>query len=175
MEILIKKCKEMKSAPCNQGTKIRVPKVFRRIPKNSSTNICGVPRNSDSYPPNTLAIRALLKFITVKVKSWKSTQIDFYAIFKIDHVSSSENLCFLSTTSPQLFRKFHFFKSLLIFFLILPCMFYFKAVSLEWYCYFLIRESNNQYFYFYKNFQSYKILWNFHGKTAKGGIKCVTV
>jgi hypothetical protein len=41
----------------NQGTKIGVPKVFRRIPKNSSTNICGVPRNSDSYPPNTLAIR----------------------------------------------------------------------------------------------------------------------
>jgi hypothetical protein len=43
--------------PCNQGTKIGIPKVFRRIPKNSSTNICGVSRNSDSYPPNTLAIR----------------------------------------------------------------------------------------------------------------------
>ncbi len=41
--------------PCNQETKIGVPKVFRRIPKNSSTNIYGVPRNSDSYPPNTLA------------------------------------------------------------------------------------------------------------------------
>ncbi len=25
--------------PCNQGTKIGIPKVFRRIPKNSSTNI----------------------------------------------------------------------------------------------------------------------------------------
>ncbi len=47
--------------PCNQGTKIGVPKVFRRIPKNSSTNICGVPRNSDSYPPNTLAIRDCCK------------------------------------------------------------------------------------------------------------------
>jgi hypothetical protein len=43
--------------PCNQGTKIGVPKVFRRIPRNSFTDICGVPRNSDSYPPNTLAIR----------------------------------------------------------------------------------------------------------------------
>jgi hypothetical protein len=46
--------------PCNQETKIGVPKVFRRIPKNSSTNICGVLRNSDSYPPNTLAIRVSL-------------------------------------------------------------------------------------------------------------------
>ncbi len=46
------------SHPCDQGTKIGVPKVFRRIPRNSFTNICGVPRNSDSYPPNTLAIRA---------------------------------------------------------------------------------------------------------------------
>jgi hypothetical protein len=46
--------------PCDQGTKIEIPKVFRRIPKNSSTNICGVPRNSDSYPPNTLAIRVRL-------------------------------------------------------------------------------------------------------------------
>ncbi len=44
-------------SPCNQGTKIGIPKVFRRIPKNSSTNICGVPWNFDSYPPNTLAIR----------------------------------------------------------------------------------------------------------------------
>ncbi len=43
--------------PCNQGTKIGIPKVFRRIPKNSSTNISRVPRNSDSYQPNTLAIR----------------------------------------------------------------------------------------------------------------------
>jgi hypothetical protein len=45
--------------PCNQGTKIGIPKVFRRIPKNSSTNICGAPRNPDSYPPNTLAIRGV--------------------------------------------------------------------------------------------------------------------
>jgi hypothetical protein len=43
--------------PCNQGSKIGVPIVFRKIPRNSSTNILGVPRNSDSYPPNTLATR----------------------------------------------------------------------------------------------------------------------
>ncbi len=43
--------------PYDQGTKIGVPRVFRRIPKYSSTNICGVPQNSDSYPSNTLVIR----------------------------------------------------------------------------------------------------------------------
>jgi hypothetical protein len=47
---------------CNQGTKIGIPKVFRRIPENTeNTNICGLPRNSDSYPPNTLAIRGYKK------------------------------------------------------------------------------------------------------------------
>jgi hypothetical protein len=47
----------VETVPYNQGTKIGVPKVFRRIPRNSSTNILEVPWNSDSYPPNTLAIR----------------------------------------------------------------------------------------------------------------------
>jgi hypothetical protein len=40
----------------NKGTKIGFLTVFQSTPKDSSTNICGVPWNSDSYPPNTLAI-----------------------------------------------------------------------------------------------------------------------
>jgi hypothetical protein len=56
-----------KTIPWNQGAKIGIPKVFRRIP-NSSTNICGIPRNSDSYPPNTLS--------TISIQFPPPTQID---------------------------------------------------------------------------------------------------
>ncbi len=70
--------------PCNQGTKIGVPRVFRRIPKNSSTNICGVPRNSDSYPPNTLVIRGCEKPYSKPNKwsdcSWAQKTLKLYGI-----------------------------------------------------------------------------------------------
>ncbi len=65
-----------KSNPCDQGTKIGIPKVFQRIPKNSSTNICGVPRNSDSYPPNTLAIRVkIILQLLIKLSKFHNFQI----------------------------------------------------------------------------------------------------
>jgi hypothetical protein len=32
-----------KIRPCNQRIKIGVPEVFQRIPRNSSTNIFGIP------------------------------------------------------------------------------------------------------------------------------------
>jgi hypothetical protein len=78
-----KKSRNEKRPPCNQGTKIGVPEVFRRIPKNSSTNICGVPRNSDSYPPNTLAIRDL------DPASKSSRLLNFFNQI----IRKSENIC----------------------------------------------------------------------------------
>jgi hypothetical protein len=59
---------EQRARPCNQGIKIGVPKVFRRISRNSSTNISGVPRNSDSYPPNTLEKGHNFAFISILKK-----------------------------------------------------------------------------------------------------------
>ncbi len=39
------------------------PKWLKMKQKYSSTNICGVPRNSNSYPPNTLTIRVVFNTI----------------------------------------------------------------------------------------------------------------